>query len=148
MLRRVSARFAPTVVATLAAVGIAFPFVARTTSFDITGTYKLATINARPLPFVMQADEGDSVIMLQGTAVFTPSGYVMSATHRTVVSGTADTSTVADSGTYTLSGAHLTLTPNDDSDPLEATVSAGTITIQDVATADGDSTFTFVFRKQ
>jgi hypothetical protein len=110
-------------------------------SATIAGTWNLQSVNGSALPFVIlqsganKAEILSDVITISGTGSFT-----QTTTVRTTVNGAATTQSVADAGTYTLSGSAITLRFNSDNSTGTGSWSGNTIT----ATADG---FAYVYKR-
>ncbi len=81
----------------------------------IAGTWSLSTINGQTLPFVWQSqDENNSVSFASGTLTLRADRTYTDHTDFSVkVDGTAQSQPLESSGTWSLSGSILTLTPTE-----------------------------------
>jgi len=102
---------------------------------SVAGTWKLTSVDGRPLPFVYQAGdpatETPKLELIAKQYVFTSAGtYTSSYTLRgTEFDGTVNTSTVNDAGTYTLTSNTVQFTSSTDASVFFGEATATTITI-------------------
>jgi hypothetical protein len=112
------------------------------TMASIAGTWNLQTVNGSPLPFTVAQSGADKIevlgdaITVTATATFTQLTQV-----RVTQGGQATTQSVADAGSYTLSGKTVTFTFNSDGSSGTGTLNGTTLTVT-------DSGIALVYRKQ
>ena len=112
---------------------------------SIEGTYALQTMNGKSLPVVFLEDEtGKYEIMAGSVTLSTPNAFTMKFTFRQTLSAQVNTITSEVGGTWTRSGANLTLT-TPDGDSVVGSVSGRTLKVMDEAEDLG--TIEWVFRK-
>ena len=118
------------------------------TTSSITGTWSLETVNGSSLPYTYPGSTATNKFeILSGTVTFASAGtYSASFSSRTTINGSAQTSTDTDTGTWTLSGAVLTVKSNEvGSTSQNASVTGNTFSI---TTTDNGVSFTEVYKKQ
>lgn len=115
------------------------------TTASVAGTYALQTIDGKNLPYLVGAQSGDSSFVTSGRAVLTTSSYIFQAVLRNVIAGMSSIDTLADTGTYTLSGTAIGFKSNSDSSTTPATVNGNVITVTGIEL--GSTSVTLVFSK-
>ena len=114
---------------------------ASTEPASVVGTWSLQTVNGSPLPFVAAQSGSDKAEIMGDTIKISAAGsFIESTTIRTTLSGVATIQTLADTGTYKVSGSTLTLSSTADGSSGTGTWSGNTIT----ATIEG---FSFVYKR-
>src|SRR5262249_23805793 len=82
---------------------------------QIAGTWTLQTVNGALLPFVIVQSGTNKVEVLSDVFVIASTGsFTQTTTVRSTINGVATTDSTADAGSYTLSGATLSLHFNSD----------------------------------
>src|SRR5262249_43940512 len=77
----------------------------------IVGTWHMATVNAKPLPFVFFEDGTDKIEIMSGELIFRDGGaFTENLAFRFTEAGRVTSESAAGSGTYTVSGSAVTLT--------------------------------------
>lgn len=96
----------------------------------VVGTWSLQTVNGSALPFVVgQSGENKSELLADTIKLASAGGFIESSSFRTTLNGVVTLQTVADTGTYTLSGSTLTLSSTTSAGASgSGTVSGNTIT--------------------
>lgn len=139
-MRRLATVVAALAVTVAAACGSDSP--TQPTQASFAGSWSLQTVNGSALPFTAAQNGADKLDIL--TDVFTASSagtFDEMATTRTTINGLASIDTLADSGTYVISGGTVTFRFASDSSSLPGTVSGKTMTIT-------QSGYSFVYRQQ
>ena len=118
----------PTVV--LAFVLAACASDSSTAPSGVVGPWSLQTVNGSALPFVVgQSGENKSELLADTIKLASAGGFIESSSFRTTLNGVVTLQTVADTGTYTLSGSTLTLSSTTSAGASgSGTVSGNTIT--------------------
>jgi len=107
--------------------------------------YSLQTMGARPLPVVVLQDETGKYEITAGSVTLrSPNAFTMSLTFRQTTSAQTYTLTSDISGTWTRSGASVTLTDSD-GDVVSATLSGRTLRM--TGDAEDLGTIEWVFSK-
>jgi hypothetical protein len=107
---------------------------------SVVGTWKLTSIDGKPLPWVYQESdpklEQPKLELIAKQYIITSAGtYTSSYTLRgTESDGTVNTTTTNDAGTYTLSGNTVQLTSNTDAGVAFGEATTTTITITGLVT--------------
>jgi hypothetical protein len=108
---------------------------------SIAGVWSLTTINGAVLPYVVDQAGADKVELTADVVTFAAAGtFTHTSTARTTVSGQATTSSIADAGTYTVSGTTVTIRSNSDGSTSTGTWAVNTLTIVEEG-------FTFVYTR-
>ena len=97
---------------------------------SVVGTWGLQTVNGAALPFVVgQAGASKSELLADTIKLASGGGFIESSSFRTTFNGVVALQTIADTGTYTLSGSSLTLSSTTSAGSSgSGTVSGNTIT--------------------
>lgn len=94
----------------------------------VPGTYTLRMVNRRPLPFtVVKNDSVTFDIMSDAFTLNEDRSWTEAGTSRTNFKGAVTTDTIANSGTYVLSGTKITMIGVDGS--TDGTIGGGTLTL-------------------
>ena len=114
-------------------------------STEVTGTYRLQTVNGQPLPFVLFNSGGFSTsITAQSLTLNNNGSFSQTTTFRDVTPEGTTTEQLSSTGTYSRSGSTITFnlpaTQEDPADSFSGTISGNTITLVDAG-------FTAVLRK-
>ena len=99
---------------------------------QITGTWSLSTVNGSALPFTIAQTGTNKVELVSDVFVVASTGsFTQTTTVRTTINGVVTTQSVADAGTYTVSGTAITLHFNSDGSTGTASFSGNTFTTTD-----------------
>jgi hypothetical protein len=107
---------------------------------SVVGTWKLTSVDGKPLPYVYQAGdpnlESPKLELIAKQYVITSAGtYTSSYTLRgTELDGTVNTTTSTDAGSASLSGNTVTFTSSTDASVFYGEATASTITISGAVT--------------
>jgi hypothetical protein len=78
---------------------------------DITGVYRLQTVNGQSLPFILEQTGQDKVELLSDVYTFAATGsFTQLTTYRITENGQVSTETEPDEGTWARSGSNITVT--------------------------------------
>ena len=111
---------------------------------SIEGTYTLQTMAGRSLPAILLQDESGKFEITSGSIVLrAPNAFTMSLTFRQTVGTQMTSETIEADGTWTRSGATVTLTS--DGEAVLATLSGRTLTL--IGDAEDLGTIEWVFRR-
>jgi hypothetical protein len=130
MLRRAFARF-------VLAATVALPFAGcggdsgTGPRGSVVGTWNLQTINAQPLPVVVDQQGADRLEITRDSFTFSTSTFSQTTDFRLTQGGQVTTGSVDDTGRYTVDGNALTVTFDSDGSSVTGALAANTITITD-----------------
>ncbi|MDB4889610.1 MAG: Lipocalin-like domain protein [Gemmatimonadetes bacterium] len=102
---------------------------------SVVGTWKLTSVDGRPLPYVFQASDPKLELIAKQYVITSAGTYTSSFTLRgTELDGTVTTSTTNDAGTATLSGNTVQFTSSTDASLFFAEATTSTFTISGAVT--------------
>ena len=105
------------------------------------GTWRLQTVDGKPLPFTLDEPDVDKYELTGETITLVASGRVTMVTSLRVTNGgNVSLESVPDAGTFTVSGSTVTFRFDSDGSTPTATVTGDTMTL-------GDIGLTFVYRR-
>jgi hypothetical protein len=112
------------------------------TTASVAGTWSLQSINGIALPYVVAQTGGDKVEITGDvfTAVATGS-FTQLTTVRTTLSGQVTTQSVADAGSWSMSGTAVTFQFNSNGSVGTGSLSGNTLTVTDAG-------YAYIYRKQ
>jgi hypothetical protein len=112
------------------------------TTVSVAGTWNLQTINGTALPYVLEQTGADKTEITSDVFNVASTGsFTQTTTVRFTQNGAVTTQSVADAGSYTVSGTAVNFTFNSDGSTGTGSLSGNTLTV----TSSG---FAFVYKKQ
>lgn len=109
------------------------------------GSYTIATVNAKPLPFAMFSDTNYLYEVTSGSLALTADGKYQSVMHfRQTIPGDVSLFVDSTAGSWVASGATITLTDGADSTVDSATFGAGKLTFTE---SNGVATNVYVYAR-
>ena len=111
------------------------------TGTDIAGTYILRTVNGQSLPYTYRTEGADTYVLLDDAVTMTAAGQWNEVWHeRHTVSGVVSSKSLADAGTYTITGTRIVVTivsGSSGTGSYEGTYSNGTLTLPGQSSSGG-----------
>jgi hypothetical protein len=108
----------------------------------VVGTWQLETVDGLPLPFALEQSEVDRLDLTGESMTLASSGRFTMVTDFLVTDGSdVYPESIPDEGTYAVSGSTVTFTFDSDGSSVTATVSANTMTLDDIG-------LTFVYHRE
>ncbi len=102
---------------------------------SVVGTWKLTSVDGKPLPYVYQASDPKLELIAKQYVITSAGTYTSSYTLRgTELDGTVNTTTASDAGTATLSGNSVQFTSSVNASLFFAEATATTFTISGAVT--------------
>ncbi len=115
----------------------------------VVGTWRLQSVDGRPLPFTIPEEESGGADKLEVTAevitTLASGSFTMLTTFRVTDGSGVFPESIPDEGTYAVNGSTATFTFFSEGRTARATVSGNVITLVDVI--DGPVSYTFVYRR-
>ena len=115
----------------------------------VVGTWRLQSIDGRPLPFTLPEEESGGADKLEVTAevitTLESGSFTMLTAFRVTDGSDVFPESIPDNGTYAVNGSTATFTFSSDGGTAPATVSGNVMTLVDII--DGPISYTFVYRR-
>ncbi|HET7188874.1 MAG TPA: hypothetical protein VFI52_12010 [Gemmatimonadaceae bacterium] len=111
------------------------------TGTDLAGTYILRTGNGQSLPYTYRTEGADTYVLLDDAVTMTAAGQWNEVWHeRHTVGGVVSSKSLADAGTFTLTGTRIVVTivsGSSGTGTYEGTYSNGTLTLPGQSSSGG-----------